>query len=98
MNFRDINSASQNLRRNVQDINLAPENRAILEKVMVALAASGRVQEMALIAQTLEKTSVNADLTGAIHKLTQLVSTMTPQPQPTQEVHQHDTNNALVTG
>ena len=73
MNYRDINSASQTLRRNVQDINLEPNNRKALESVMVALAAGGRVQEMALIAQMLEKTSSNVDLTSAIQNLNQVI-------------------------
>ena len=73
MNYRDINSASQTLRRNVQDINLEPNNRKALESVMVALAAGGRVQEMALIAQMLEKTSTNVDLTHAIQNLNQVI-------------------------
>ena len=67
-NFRDINSASRNLNR-VTDISLEPENRKALEAVMVALAASGRVQEAALIAQMVEKTSVQTDLVGAIGDL-----------------------------
>ena len=67
-NFRDINSASRNLNR-VTDINLEPENRKALEAVMVALAAGGRVQEMAVIAQTIEKTSVQTDIVGAIADL-----------------------------
>ena len=73
MNYRDINSASQTLRRNVQDISLEPNNRKALESVMVALAAGGRVQEMALIAQMLEKTSSNVDLTSAIQNLNQVI-------------------------
>ena len=67
-NFRDINSASRSLNR-VMDINLEPENRKALEAVMVAMAAGGRVQEMAVIAQTIEKTSVQTDIVGAIADL-----------------------------
>ena len=67
-NFRDINSASRNLNR-VTDINLQPENRSALESVMVALAAGGRVQEAALLAQMIEKTSVQTDIAGAIADL-----------------------------
>ena len=67
-NFRDINSASRNLNR-VTDINLQPENRAALESVMVALVAGGRVQEGALVAQMIEKTSVQTDIASAIADL-----------------------------
>ena len=72
-NFRDINSASRNMNR-VMDIKLQPENQAALESVMVALAASGRVQEMAVIAQTLEKTSTQTDIVTAIGDLKQVIS------------------------
>ena len=61
MNYRDINSASRSLNR-VTDISLQPDNRSALESVMVAMAASGRVQEAALISQMLEKTSVQTDI------------------------------------
>ena len=71
-NFRDIMGASKNLNR-VTDINLEPENRAALEAVMVALAAGGRVQEMSVIAQTLEKTSVQTDIVGAIRDLKSVI-------------------------
>ena len=67
-NFRDINSASRNLNR-VTDINLQPENRSALESVMVALVAGGRVQEGALVAQMIEKTSVQTDIASAISDL-----------------------------
>lgn len=89
MNFRDINSASQNLRRNVQDINLEPSNRKALESVMVALAASGRVQEMALLAQMLEKTSANINLAESIQNLNTVISQLKPEV--------HDTSDELAT-
>ena len=72
-NFRDINSASRNLNR-VMDINVEPENRQALEAVMVAMAAGGRVQEMAVIAQTIEKTSVQTDIVSAIADLKTVIS------------------------
>jgi hypothetical protein len=80
-NFRDINSASRNLNR-VMDINLEPENRAALEAVMVAMAAGGRVQEMAVIAQTIEKTSVQTDIVGAIADLKTVISGLKPEAKP----------------
>ena len=83
-NFRDINGASRNLNR-VTDINLEPENRSALESVMVALAAGGRVQEMSVIAQTLEKTSVQTDIVGAIASLKDVITGL---KQPTT----HDTD------
>ena len=72
-NFRDINSASRNLNR-VTDINLQPENRSALESVMVALVAGGRVQEGALVAQMIEKTSVQTDIASAIADLKTVIA------------------------
>ena len=86
-NFRDINSASKNLNR-VTDINLEPENRKALEAVMVALAAGGRVQEMALIAQTIEKTSVQTDIVGAIADLKAVIGGL-QQPKANEVVAGH---------
>ena len=85
-NFRDINSASRNLNR-VTDINLQPENRSALEAVMVALAAGGRVQEAALLAQMIEKTSVQTDIAGAIADLKTVIHGIKqPEPVVTDEV------------
>ena len=84
-NFRDINSASRNLNR-VTDINLEPENRKALEAVMVALAAGGRVQEMAVIAQTIEKTSVQTDIVGAIADLKAVIGGLKPATDHTDEL------------
>jgi hypothetical protein len=72
--YRDINGASQIVRRNVQAVDLQQDNRTALESVMVAMAAGGRVQEMALIAQTLEKVNTNASLADAITELKTVVS------------------------
>ena len=83
VNFRDINSASRNLNR-VTDINLQPENRNALESVMVALAAGGRVQEAALIAQMIEKTSVQTDIANAISDLKHVIQGV-KQPETTHE-------------
>ena len=92
-NFRDINSASRNLNR-VTDVNLKPENREALEAVMVALAAGGRVQEMALIAQTLEKTSVQTDLAKEIAGLRDVIRAM-PQRSHDQAVEE-DKNKQTI--
>ena len=92
-NFRDINSASRNLNR-VTDVNLKPENREALEAVMVALAAGGRVQEMALIAQTLEKTSVQTDIAGAIADLKNVIQAM-PQRSHDQAVEEENEKQTI---
>ena len=89
-NFRDINSASRNLNR-VTDINLQPENRSALESVMVALVAGGRVQEGALVAQMIEKTSVQTDIASAISDLKTVIQGIKP-PETT-----HDDPNKHIT-
>ena len=85
-NFRDINGASRQLNR-VTDIKLQEDNRVALESVMVALAASGRVQEMAVIAQTLEKTTAETNLVEAIGDLKTVIKNI---KQPSQ-THVEDT-------
>ena len=95
-NFRDINSASRNLNR-VTDINLEPENRKALEAVMVAMAAGGRVQEMAVIAQTIEKTSVQTDIVGAIADLKQVIGGLQqPTTTHTDELSQLKAENVKL--
>jgi len=86
--YRDINGASQIVRRNVQAVDLQQDNRTALESVMVAMAAGGRVQEMALIAQTLEKVNTNADLSQAIADLTTVVAGIKQMNEPV--THDHD--------
>ena len=81
--YRDINSASQTIRRNVQAVDLSSDNRNALESVLVAMAAGGRVGEMALIAQTLEKVNTNANLDKAITELTEVVQGIKSMNQPT---------------
>ena len=80
--YRDINGASQIVKRNVNSVDLQQENRFALESTMVAMAAGGRVQEMALIAQTLEKVNTNANLTDAIADLTNVVHNIKTMNQP----------------
>ena len=92
-NFRDINSASRNLNR-VTDINLQPENRNALESVMVALVAGGRVQEGALVAQMIEKTSVQTDIASAIADLKTVIQGI-KQPEPVEE-HTPDWADELI--
>ena len=95
-NFRDINSASRNLNR-VTDINLQPENRSALESVMVALVAGGRVQEGALVAQMIEKTSVQTDIASAIADLKTVIQGIKPEPVThTDELEQLRAENAKL--
>ena len=94
-NFRDINSASRNLNR-VTDINLQPENRNALESVMVALVAGGRVQEGALVAQMIEKTSVQTDIATAIADLKTVISGINPTADHSDEIALLKAENARL--
>jgi len=80
-NYRDVNSASRTLNR-VTDINLQPDNRSALESVMVALVAGGRVQEGALVAQMIEKTSVQTDIASAIADLKTVIQGIKQPEKP----------------
>ena len=93
-NFRDINGASRNLNR-VMDINLEPDNRSALEAVMIAMGAGGRVQEMTVIAQLLEKTSVQTDIVGAISDLKTVISGLKQPEQPADNPNKHITPSEL---
>ena len=64
-NWKDIAGASKSIGK-TDSIDMKPENRDAMESVMVGLAASGRVQEMALVAQTLEKVETKANLAVAL--------------------------------
>tara|TARA_R100001082_G_C4221454_1_gene99405 strand:+ start:164 stop:454 length:291 start_codon:yes stop_codon:yes gene_type:complete len=94
-----MNSASRTLNR-VNDINLNPNNKEALESVMVAMAASGRVQEAVVISQMLEKTSVQTDIASAIGELRHVIQGI-KQPTTTNTVEDtvtlsQDEYNALL--
>ena len=88
-NFRDINGASRQINR-VTDIELEAHNRSALESVMVAMAATGRVQEMAVIAQTLEKTSREMQLAETLATLNNTIADLKRQ-QPAKARPAEDT-------
>ena len=61
MNWKDIASAGKSIAK-VDNLQLQQSTRDGLEAVMVAMAAAGNPQQMALIAQTIEKVDTQADL------------------------------------
>ena len=61
MNWKDIASAGKSISR-MDNLELQQSTRDALEAVMVSKAAAGRPQEMALIAQTIEKVNTQADI------------------------------------
>mgnify|MGYP006409593299 FL=1 len=83
MSYRDVNSAQQAIRRNLNSVNLEPENRAALEAVAVCMAAAGKPGEFVTYMQALEKTETQVDLKAVSDNLNELVSVMKAKEQPT---------------
>ena len=81
MNWKDIASAGKSISR-VDSLELHKSTRDGLEAVMVMKAASSRPQEMALIAQTLEKVNTQADLKQVAADLGTLVQAMKAKEAP----------------
>ena len=75
MNWKDIASAGKSISR-MDNLELQQSTRDALEAVMVSKAAAGRPQEMALIAQTIEKVNTQADLKQLSADLGTLIATM----------------------
>ena len=75
MNWKDIVSAGKSIGK-VDSLDLQQSTRDGLEAVLVTKAAAGRPQEMALIAQTIEKVNTQADLKQLSADLGTLIATM----------------------
>ena len=75
MNWKDIASAGKSIGK-LDSLNVNESTKDTMEAVMCAMAASGRVQEMGLIAQTLEKVDTQADLKKVGQDLGTLVKMM----------------------
>ena len=91
MNWKDIASAGKSISR-VDSLELKQSTRDGLEAVMVMKAASSRPQEMALIAQTLEKIDTQVDLKSVATNLDRLVNTMQAKEAP-----KHDEDSITMT-
>jgi len=74
-NWKDIASAGKNVSK-LDNLNVSENTKITMEAVMCAMAASGKVQEMGLIAQTLEKVDTQVDLKSVATNLDRLVNTM----------------------
>ena len=81
MNWKDIAGAGKSISK-VDSLDLKESTRDGLEAVLVMKAASGRPQEMALIAQTLEKVNTQADLKQVAADLGTLVQAMKAKEAP----------------
>jgi len=81
MNWKDIAGAGKSISK-VDSLDLKEATRDGLEAVLVMKAASGRPQEMALIAQTLEKVNTQADLKQIATDLGAMVQAMKAKEAP----------------
>ena len=75
MNWKDIASAGKSVGK-LDSLDVQHTTRDTMEAIMCAMAASGKVQEMALIAQTLEKVETKADLKEIGASLADLIAIM----------------------
>ena len=82
MSYRDVNSAQQAIRRNLNSVNLEPENKAALEAVAISMAAAGKPGEFVTYMQALEKTETAVDLKTVAENVSELVNTLKAQSKP----------------
>ena len=80
-NWKDIASAGKSVSK-LDNLNVSENTKVTMEAVMCAMAASGKVQEMGLIAQTLEKIDTQVDLKTVSANLGELVGIMKAKEQP----------------
>ena len=80
-NWKDIASAGKSVGK-LDSLDVSEGTKDCMEAVMCAMAASGKVQEMALIAQTLEKVDTKVDLKTVSNNLSELIGIMKAKEQP----------------
>ena len=80
-NWKDVLGAGKSVSK-LDNLDVSENTKITLEAVMCAMAASGKVQEMALIAQTLEKVDTQVDLKTVSANLGELIGIMKAKEQP----------------
>ena len=80
-NWKDIASAGKSVSK-LDNLNVSENTKVTMEAVMCAMAASGKVQEMGLIAQTLEKVDTQVDLKAVSASLGELIGIMKAKEAP----------------
>jgi hypothetical protein len=85
MSYRDVNSAQQAIRRNLNSVSLEPENKKALEAVAIAMAAAGKPGEFVTYMQALEKTETQVDLQTVADNVNNLVNVLKAKEQPKAE-------------
>ena len=81
MNWKDIASAGKSIGK-LDSLDVSENTKVTMEAIMCAMAASGKVQEMGLIAQTLEKVDTQVDLKTVSNNLSELIGIMKNKEQP----------------
>ena len=84
-NWKDIASAGKSVSK-LDNLNVSEGTKNSMEAVMCAMAAAGKVQEMGLIAQTLEKVDTQVDLKAVSTNLSELIGIMKAKEQPAKPV------------
>ena len=93
MSYRDENSAQQSIRRNLNSVNLEPENRKALEAVAVMMAAAGKSGPFVTYMQALEKTETQVDLKAVADNVNNLVNVIGQQHKTETETVAHKTEH-----
>ena len=78
MNWKDVASAGKSVSK-LDSLDVSEGTKDTMEAIMCAMAASGKVQEMALIAQTLEKVDTQVDLKSVAENVNNLVNVISKQ-------------------
>ena len=77
-NWKDVLGAGKSVSK-LDNLDVSENTKVTMEAVMCAMAASGKVQEMALIAQTLEKIDTQVDLKTVADNVNNLVNVISQQ-------------------
>ena len=85
MNWKDLASAGKSIGK-LDSLDVGADTKVTMEAIMCAMAASGKVQEMGLIAQTLEKVDTQVDLKTVSSNLSELIGIMKAKEQPAKPV------------
>jgi len=80
-NWKDVLGAGKSVSK-LDNLDVSENTKVTMEAVMCAMAASGKVQEMGLIAQTLEKVDTQVDLKTVSADLGELIGIMKAKEQP----------------
>ena len=80
-NWKDIASAGKSVGM-LDKLDVSENTKVTMEAIMCAMAASGKVQEMGLIAQTIEKVDTQVDLKQIASDLGTVVAAMKAKEVP----------------